>query len=431
MPFLIVLSLLIVNCLGLYPKNGNIKELTPTNFEKIVINSDKVWMVQFFAPWCGHCQKLVPEYMKAANALKGIVEVGAVNADKFKDLARRYNVQGLPTIYFFGANKQRPSDYNGIRIAEKIVESALSSATEMANKVLHGEFSSSERNVENEKRLFSNSINIIHLTDSSFDEIVVGTENVWIINFYAPWCGYCQTFAPQWMKAAEELDGKIKFGVVDSTVHKALANKYQIYKYPTIKMFLPKLANSPINYDGEFDTNTLVNWILENVLQFLPVPKLIQIVDESSFMEACENKPLCIITILPDILDCQSDCRNTYLNIIEKIGEQFKQNFWGWSWAEGGSQPHLEDALNIGGFGYPALVAMNMNKLKYSIFRGAFSEKSLRFFLKDLSYGRGTIEYLKNKNLLDVITAEKWDGKDRVLSEAPETKVSIHEKDEL
>lgn len=55
---------------ALYPSSSDVVELTPDNFDRRVINSDEVWIVEFFAPWCGHCKNLVPEYSKAASQLK-------------------------------------------------------------------------------------------------------------------------------------------------------------------------------------------------------------------------------------------------------------------------------------------------------------------------------------------------------------------------
>lgn len=65
-----VVTLFVVNTYALYPSSSNVIDLTPNNFNNKVINSDEIWIVEFFAPWCGHCQHLVPEYQKAANALK-------------------------------------------------------------------------------------------------------------------------------------------------------------------------------------------------------------------------------------------------------------------------------------------------------------------------------------------------------------------------
>jgi protein disulfide-isomerase A6 len=55
---------------ALYPSSSDVVELTPSNFDKLVLKSDGIWIVEFFAPWCGHCKSLVPEYLKAAKALK-------------------------------------------------------------------------------------------------------------------------------------------------------------------------------------------------------------------------------------------------------------------------------------------------------------------------------------------------------------------------
>ena len=70
------------------------------------------------APWCGHCQRLTPEYKKAASALKGVVKLGAVNADEHRSLGGQYGIQGFPTIKIFGKNKNKPEDYQGARDAK-------------------------------------------------------------------------------------------------------------------------------------------------------------------------------------------------------------------------------------------------------------------------------------------------------------------------
>merc|ERR1719394_784996 len=75
--------------------------------------SKGAWVVEFYAPWCGHCKSFAPEYQKAAKALKGIIGVGAVDCDQHKSLCGQYGVQGFPTVKVFGANKKKPADFNG------------------------------------------------------------------------------------------------------------------------------------------------------------------------------------------------------------------------------------------------------------------------------------------------------------------------------
>lgn len=53
-----------------------------------VLNSNGVVLVEFFAPWCGHCQKLTPTWEKAATVLKGVATVAALDADAHKSLAQ-------------------------------------------------------------------------------------------------------------------------------------------------------------------------------------------------------------------------------------------------------------------------------------------------------------------------------------------------------
>lgn len=55
---------------SLYSPSSNVVDLTESNFDKLVTQSDDVWIVEFYAPWCGHCQQFVGEYSKAGAALK-------------------------------------------------------------------------------------------------------------------------------------------------------------------------------------------------------------------------------------------------------------------------------------------------------------------------------------------------------------------------
>ncbi|KAL8166833.1 hypothetical protein V2J09_008332 [Rumex salicifolius] len=86
------------------------------------IAKNKYVMVEFYAPWCGHCQSLAPEYAAAATELKAEdaqVVLAKVDATAESKLADEYKVEGFPTIYFFADGEQKT--YNGHRNKEAIV----------------------------------------------------------------------------------------------------------------------------------------------------------------------------------------------------------------------------------------------------------------------------------------------------------------------
>jgi protein disulfide-isomerase A6 len=127
---------------ALYSKSSGVVDLNANNFDSRVKDSDGVWIVEFYAPWCGHCKQLVPEYQKAAKALKGIIGVGGINCDEEKQLCGQYGVKGFPTIKVFGSNKNKPEDYQGGRDAAGIVQGAQKAAQKVVAERMGGKSSS-------------------------------------------------------------------------------------------------------------------------------------------------------------------------------------------------------------------------------------------------------------------------------------------------
>ncbi len=75
------------------------------NFEQEVINSDKPVLIDFWASWCGPCRMVAPIIDQLAQQYDGKVKVGKVNVDEQRDIAAKYKVMSIPTIYIFKDGK--------------------------------------------------------------------------------------------------------------------------------------------------------------------------------------------------------------------------------------------------------------------------------------------------------------------------------------
>lgn len=231
-----------------------------------------------------------------------------VDATQHQGLAQKYQIQGFPTIKIFGADKTKPTDYQSGRTSKAIVDEALRTASQVAKARLSGKgkksSSSSSDGGSNtkQKRNKGSKSEVVTLTEDNFADLVYGSKDLWLVEFYAPWCGHCKALAPEWEQAASELKGSVRLGAVDATAHQSLASQFGIRGYPTIKVFAPG-STSPSDaedYQGPRQADGIVAFALDkNDAVGGGAAPLTEITSQSVFEDLCAGtKKSCVIAAL-------------------------------------------------------------------------------------------------------------------------------------
>ncbi len=84
---------------------GNVSEITESNFQSTVLGSDKPFLVDFWATWCGPCLAIAPHVEALANELSGKLAVGKLNIDDHPSIAGQFGVRSIPTLILFKGGK--------------------------------------------------------------------------------------------------------------------------------------------------------------------------------------------------------------------------------------------------------------------------------------------------------------------------------------
>ncbi|CAG8678627.1 1892_t:CDS:2, partial [Dentiscutata heterogama] len=304
---------------------------------------------------------LAPEYIKAAENLKGLVKVAAVNCDDEANrrICATYDVQGFPTIKLFpskpiedenvvGRFTKKPKDYLGARTAKAIVDFALPEIPSFVH-IISNSYSISRALTMDE--FFSKE-------NDTLSKVVLFTNK--------------DQTTPLYKALSCEFHNRLIFGEVKEK-ESAIAEKFGVDKFP-------KLFVIPKGID----------------------PEIYEITTQSELESQCLSKPigLCVFSFLilePEYPESVAD-HSSNLEILRKVKKKFHdQNnvdkklslrfFWFNALSKGAKKLIKDFKLSDM---FPSLMILNPNRKVYRPHIGPFDEEGIVKFLNDIAKGRGS-----------------------------------------
>jgi len=333
---------------------SNVLDLTDSNFQDSIDANDNL-MVEFYAPWCGHCKKLAPEYEKAADKLNDEdppIRIAKVDCPANSELCQKYGVSGYPTIKMFKGGEEN-GKYEGPRSADGIVAYMRKQAGPASIEVT---------------------------TQEKWDKVSNNKDTI-VIGYFSD---YTTGNGGVFMKLADSLRDDFRFAHVnnaDILASTGMDGKIVLQRPRAMKN---KFEEGDVEYTQEkYTVGILKAWVRENALGKCPVA------NQDNFRSLARPLVAAFYNV-----DYSLDPKGTqyWRNRVMKVGLEF-ENF---NLAVGSSK-EFSGMINgeLGGDkstgGKPMVVIFDENDKKY-IMEDEFTPdgKSLRAFIE--KYNAGEIE---------------------------------------
>ncbi|KAJ8970385.1 hypothetical protein NQ314_001253, partial [Rhamnusium bicolor] len=157
-------------------KSTNLHALSPADFYNIV-NEETPWFVDWYAPWCPPCRKLLPELRKASQEFEPEkIQFGTIDCTLHRTLCTKEGINSYPTLVLY--NGTQTQFFHGVPNSASIAEFVR----DMINPL------------------------VLSLDDDTFMQILrKPKDELWAVDFYAPWCGPCQKLGPEWRRLAKQV----------------------------------------------------------------------------------------------------------------------------------------------------------------------------------------------------------------------------------
>ena len=296
-------------------KDEGVLVLTEDNFDEAIKENSKL-LVEFYAPWCGHCKKLAPEYAAAAQALAEQdprVYIAKVDATENSNLASKFGVSGYPTIKWFVDGE--PSDYTGGRVKDEIIT--------WINKRM-GPPSTKVDATTVAKAIEDNKIAIVFFGSADSDEFKA-------------------------FEGAASADDKNAFFHTDDEV---AAKNHNVEKTPAVVLFR-KFDEPTVTFDGDFDKKALSEFIGTET-----VPTLIEFSDD--YIEPIFQKQNPAIFLF---IDNKSEDHKKLVEDFDKAAHEFKgEILFSYSGVKDGIQSRLAEFVGVTEADLPKIVLIEFGK---------------------------------------------------------------------
>lgn len=228
-------------------------EYTDTTFKASVGHGRH--FIKFYAPWCGHCQRLAPAWEALAHSFEHdkSVTIGKVDCTQYQAICTQYEVKGYPTLLWIVDGK-KVEKYSGDRSHEDLKKFAVT----MIGK--EEEQDGGQKPLKDDPQT-----PVVVLTSENFANAI--EKGYSMVKFFAPWCGHCKRMAPTYDELGRKFIGhdQVKIAKVDCTqeVNRALCNEQNVDGFPTL--FLYKNGEKLSEYNGDRSLNDMANFISRNL----------------------------------------------------------------------------------------------------------------------------------------------------------------------